>query len=1047
MRLERIYIDGFGVFHDLLIEGLSPGLTVFLGHNESGKTTLLSFVRTLLFGFPRGKENPYPPLAGGMHGGNVTLTAADGEVYQVERRPGPHGGRVNVFCRDRGTSGGRELLERLLGTASRTLYRNVYAFSLSELQHFETLNDAALREALYSAGAGLDSHVLNSFKGRLEKWEDRLYKPRGNKPRINSLLRRLREIRKEKQALHGNLDRYDEIRSRISELEGKIAKIEEERIGLSRDLGRIETRIRAWQDWVHIRVTAEKLESLPTIDDFPADGVARLDTLSARLADVEKSRLEKQEDLERLEGDLSDLKRDPGILALKEEIGRIQMGQGRFEALCQELQSLRLEIAGAERRLQEDLERLGPGWGEDRILSFDLSIALAEEVRRQGQALARAERELQGRRAVHEGIVSRLREAEEAFGVLQAGLRGDWERLEEKERACRRLARFQHRLEFLERDLGHLKERLEECREEQESLLGALETGKGRRQRLIPLLLALGLLALAWAAYGREVAPEVLLPGILLLLALLFWVFRRETPGLARIQARLRDLKGRVEDLEERKSSAEKERESILEEMDKFARILGVGEVPDPGVLEEIERGLADQADARKAWRRAQEEVDRIRRRREESLAELEAETSRWEEIQGRWERWLEERGLDPGLTPEGALEVIGLIRSCREQIQSLERLRDRLGAAEEERSVYVSLVNEVMARSGEVPGTGKDIEGRVQGIVERYREAEQAEQRWILITREISLCRESMKRLQERAAALEARISDLLAAGGADHEEEFRKRAGIFEKRRALEGELEIHKDNLKRLAGHSEDLAALEKNLSETSLEELERSRAELAERMGELVEIRDLLKKEQATLEEQARQLIRDDRMSALRSEEEDLRAELAELAEQWAVIRIARNLLQGAAQRYERERQPAVIREAGRFFKILTLGAYSAIVAPLGEDRIHVVRRDGGRREIGELSRGTAEQLYLSLRFGFIREFSRRSEPLPVIMDDILVNFDPPRARAAARAISELSLEHQTLFFTCHPVLAGLFKELDQRIPVLEISEGKIKGHGE
>ncbi|MBW1806426.1 MAG: hypothetical protein JRJ06_08715, partial [Deltaproteobacteria bacterium] len=90
------------------------------------------------------------------------------------------------------------------------------------------------------------------------------------------------------------------------------------------------------------------------------------------------------------------------------------------------------------------------------------------------------------------------------------------------------------------------------------------------------------------------------------------------------------------------------------------------------------------------------------------------------------------------------------------------------------------------------------------------------------------------------------------------------------------------------------------------------------------------------------------------------------------------------------------------------------------------------------------RGTAEQLYLSLRFGFIREFSRRSNPLPVIMDEILVNFDPRRAKATVKGIFELSREHQVLFFTCHPDTAELFKEADTDTPVLEIAGGEVRG---
>ena len=57
-------------------------------------------------------------------------------------------------------------------------------------------------------------------------------------------------------------------------------------------------------------------------------------------------------------------------------------------------------------------------------------------------------------------------------------------------------------------------------------------------------------------------------------------------------------------------------------------------------------------------------------------------------------------------------------------------------------------------------------------------------------------------------------------------------------------------------------------------------------------------------------------------------------------------------------------------------------------------------EGGEvRRPEELSRGTAEQLYLALRFGLIEEFARHAEPLPVVMDDILVNFDEARTERA------------------------------------------------
>ena len=74
--------------------------------------------------------------------------------------------------------------------------------------------------------------------------------------------------------------------------------------------------------------------------------------------------------------------------------------------------------------------------------------------------------------------------------------------------------------------------------------------------------------------------------------------------------------------------------------------------------------------------------------------------------------------------------------------------------------------------------------------------------------------------------------------------------------------------------------------------------------------------------------------------------------------------------------------------------------------------------GRPRPLTELSRGTAEQLYLAMRFAFIDEYVEHSEPVPVLMDDVLVNFDAERSRAASEAIVEFSRNHQVLLLTCH-----------------------------
>ena len=80
MRIKDIQVDGFGVWNNLKLEELPPGVTVLYGPNEAGKTTLMQFVRTVLYGFSPLRRNRYlPPVFGGKPGGRVRVSDGSGE--------------------------------------------------------------------------------------------------------------------------------------------------------------------------------------------------------------------------------------------------------------------------------------------------------------------------------------------------------------------------------------------------------------------------------------------------------------------------------------------------------------------------------------------------------------------------------------------------------------------------------------------------------------------------------------------------------------------------------------------------------------------------------------------------------------------------------------------------------------------------------------------------------------------------------------------------------------------------------------------------------
>jgi uncharacterized protein YhaN len=72
----------------------------------------------------------------------------------------------------------------------------------------------------------------------------------------------------------------------------------------------------------------------------------------------------------------------------------------------------------------------------------------------------------------------------------------------------------------------------------------------------------------------------------------------------------------------------------------------------------------------------------------------------------------------------------------------------------------------------------------------------------------------------------------------------------------------------------------------------------------------------------------------------------------------------------------------------------------------------------------MSQGTRDQLFLSLRLAAIEQHIEGRGPFPVIVDDLLVQFDDARAVATLEVLSELSAKTQVLFFTHHQHLVEL-----------------------
>ena len=131
-----------------------------------------------------------------------------------------------------------------------------------------------------------------------------------------------------------------------------------------------------------------------------------------------------------------------------------------------------------------------------------------------------------------------------------------------------------------------------------------------------------------------------------------------------------------------------------------------------------------------------------------------------------------------------------------------------------------------------------------------------------------------------------------------------------------------------------------------------------------------------------------------------------ADSGSIVHEWRSARLAQELLTSTLDQYVEEHQPRVLAEASRLFAAVTGGRYERVVGQGDGGELTIVQRDGTTKSTIDLSRGTAEQLYLCLRLSLAAEFAKRGTALPLVMDDVLVDFDPGTGRSHGRRARRL-----------------------------------------
>ena len=356
-------------------------------------------------------------------------------------------------------------------------------------------------------------------------------------------------------------------------------------------------------------------------------------------------------------------------------------------------------------------------------------------------------------------------------------------------------------------------------------------------------------------------------------------------------------------------------------------------------------------------------------------------------------------------------------VADLRRRIRSIDRDASELGASV--RALVGALAVDLLERP---------FEEAALLIVQRHADGVQAARDRAAIDEDLRRQREARRLAELACAAAEERLSELMRNGGAASvaalEEVERRSVEALELRRQIgenEDQILAGAEGLALDAALAEVRGAVAEELDE----QIAAAREELDDREVETQRANQTIGSVQEGL-----RLLEESGVAAAAEAAGEAQSHLARartLAEQYARLRIAVRLLAGEIERYREQHQGPVLARAGALLAKLTLGRFTGLRADFDESDspvLRCLRADNERLAVEDLSDGTRDQLFLALRLATLERQAIGAEPLPLILDDILIHFDDERASAALGVLAEHAAATQVVLFTHHARIVDL-----------------------
>lgn len=391
------------------------------------------------------------------------------------------------------------------------------------------------------------------------------------------------------------------------------------------------------------------------------------------------------------------------------------------------------------------------------------------------------------------------------------------------------------------------------------------------------------------------------------------------------------------------------------------------------------------------------------------------------------WAKQCQAVGLPDGTSPDTGLR---LLQERKDLLAKFHAWKEYSVEAETMERAVQQFEKAVQAQAAALKIEGDTTESKEARLWQALTQARKAQAESDQLAGQIRKARNDLAEARQAETRATRALEELMKLAKLTHAEELEPLLANLERRNAVQSRIDDFQKTLSGFA-RGQTLEEFVLRVQAENAEDLPLQKARIendrAEKASALQTVRDLL----AGLKSQKQDLEKaGDAAADYRQQAESVAAAIKQDASRFVRLKLAARSLRTQIERFREENQGPLLEKSGQVFKHITRNAFENLGADYNDQDVPVMvgrRANGSNVTVAGMSDGSRDQLYLALRIAALDRYLEQHEPMPLILDDLLITFDDERARAILPQLADLAERTQVILFTHHEHLVELCRE--------------------